>query len=76
MCIRDRIIVDKNTGRLSYASPTGEIFLQEKAGSRKLIPDSVEGEPCFIAEQSFESPENELIFGLGQFQDCLLYTSM
>ena len=64
-----QIIVDKNTGCLSYASSTGEIFLQEKAGSRKLIPDSVEGEPCFIAEQSFESPENESIFGLGQFQD-------
>jgi alpha-D-xyloside xylohydrolase len=64
-----QVVVDKKTGRLSYASPTGEIFLQEKAGSRRLVPDSVEGEPCFIAEQGFESPEDESIFGLGQFQD-------
>lgn len=63
------VIVDKKTGRLSYASSTGEIFLQEKPGTRKLSPDSVEGMPCFMAEQSFESPENESIFGLGQFQD-------
>ncbi|MGQ1891660.1 TIM-barrel domain-containing protein [Thermophagus sp. OGC60D27] len=64
-----QVVVDKKTGRLSYASPTGKIFLQEKAGSRRLVPDSVEGEPCFIAEQGFESPEDESVFGLGQFQD-------
>jgi alpha-D-xyloside xylohydrolase len=27
------------------------------------------GEPCFLAEQSFESPDDEYLFGLGQFQD-------
>jgi len=26
-------------------------------------------EPCFAAEQSFESPSDEFVFGLGQFQD-------
>jgi alpha-D-xyloside xylohydrolase len=64
-----QVIVDKKTGNLSYASPSGEIFLQEKPGTRKLTPDSVEGMPCFIAGQSFESPEDESVFGLGQFQD-------
>lgn len=63
------VVVDKETGNIAYTSPTGEIFLQEKPGSKQLVPDSVDGVPCFIAEQSFESPKDEAIFGLGQFQD-------
>lgn len=66
----DKIIVavDKLTGRLTFANSDGKIFLNEKE-DRKLIAGSVHGEPCFIAEQSFESPNDEYIFGLGQFQD-------
>ena len=63
------VVVDKQTGKLSFADNSGKIFLSEKAGTRKLIPDSVMGEPCFMTEQSFESPKDEYIFGLGQFQD-------
>jgi alpha-D-xyloside xylohydrolase len=63
------VLLDKQTGELSYADHLGKVFLNEKAGSRKLIPDSVQGEPCFVAEQGFESPSDESIFGLGQFQD-------
>jgi len=63
------IVLDKQTGKLSFADKSGKIFLNEKAGSRKLVPDSVMGKPCFAAEQSFESPNDEFIFGLGQFQD-------
>jgi alpha-D-xyloside xylohydrolase len=63
------VIVDKQTGKLAFADNTGMVFLSEKTGSRKLTPDSVQGEPCFIAEQIFESPTDEFIFGLGQFQD-------
>ncbi len=61
--------LDKQTGKLSFADNSGKIFLSEKAETRKLVPDSVMGEPCFMAEQSFESPADEYIFGLGQFQD-------
>jgi alpha-D-xyloside xylohydrolase len=64
-----RVSLDKQTGKLSYADNAGKIFLSEKAGSRKLSPDSIQGEPCFAVEQSFESPSDESIFGLGQFQD-------
>ncbi|OFY69782.1 MAG: glycosyl hydrolase family 31 [Bacteroidetes bacterium RBG_13_42_15] len=63
------VTIDKQTGRLSFADHSGNIFLSEKAGSRKLTPSSVMNEPCFIAEQSFDSPADEFIFGLGQFQD-------
>lgn len=63
------VVVNKQTGKLSFADNTGKVFLSEKSNSRKFIPDSVMGEPCFVAEQSFVSPDDEFIFGLGQFQD-------
>ncbi len=67
--IKIMVSVDKQSGTLSFADNTGKIFLKEKVNSRKLIPDSVGGESCFMAEQSFESPADEYLFGLGQFQD-------
>ncbi|MEP7111344.1 MAG: hypothetical protein ABI760_25335, partial [Ferruginibacter sp.] len=60
---------DKQTGAIDYSDQTGKIFLSEKAGSRKLKPDTVGGQNCFVAEQSFDSPAGEYLFGLGQFQD-------
>jgi alpha-D-xyloside xylohydrolase len=63
------VTVDKQSGTLSCADPSGKVFLREKTGTRSLTPDSVGGEPCFSAEQSFESPDDETLFGLGQFQD-------
>jgi len=63
------VSLDRQTGKLSYADNNGKVFLSEKEGARKLSPDSIQGEPCFEAEQSFESPSDEYIFGLGQFQD-------
>ena len=61
--------LDKQNGNLSYADNAGKVFLNEKAGSRKFTPGSIQGEPCFAVEQTFESPAEESIFGLGQFQD-------
>lgn len=63
------VIIDKQTGSLSYANSSGKVFLREKAGSRKLAAATIMGEPCYETEQSFESPADEYIFGLGQFQD-------
>ena len=64
-----QVLLDKYTGKLSYANNAGKVFLSEEAGSRKLTSGSIQGEPCYEAEQSFESPSDEYIFGLGQFQD-------
>jgi len=64
-----QVLLDKHTGKLSYANNVGKVFLSEETGSRKLTPGSIQGEPCYEAEQSFESPSDEYIFGLGQFQD-------
>jgi alpha-D-xyloside xylohydrolase len=63
------VTIDKNTGRLTFADISGNPFLNEEAGSRKLMPDTILGTPCYKAELSFESPADESIFGLGQFQD-------
>jgi alpha-D-xyloside xylohydrolase len=60
---------DKQTGVIDYLDPAGKIFLSEKAGSRKLKPDTVGGQNCYVAEQNFDSPADEYLFGLGQFQD-------
>ena len=63
------VALDKQDGNLFFEDGSGRLFLSERAGTRKLAPDSVMGEPCFMAEQSFESPVDEYLFGLGQFQD-------
>jgi alpha-D-xyloside xylohydrolase len=63
------VLFDKKTAAIEYTDKTGKVFLSEKAGSRKLIQDSILGEPCFVAEQSFDAPADEYLFGLGQFQD-------
>ncbi|MBN2012227.1 DUF5110 domain-containing protein [candidate division KSB1 bacterium] len=63
------VVLDKQSGNLTFADKNGSVFLSEMADSRKIIPDSVMGEPCFMAEQAFESPAGEHIMGLGQFQD-------
>lgn len=61
--------VNKKTGNLNYFDNARKLILSEKAGSRVLKPDSVMGEPCYFAELKFDSPADEAIFGLGQFQD-------
>ena len=63
------VSVSKRTGKLSFADDKGIIFLREKENTRQLVPGTVGGESCFMAEQSFESPADEYLFGFGQFQD-------
>ncbi|PWG81366.1 glycosyl hydrolase family 31 [Pararcticibacter amylolyticus] len=63
------VFFDKKSGAIDYRDAGGKIFLSEKAGGRKLTESSVAGEPCLVAEQRFNSPAGEHLFGLGQFQD-------
>lgn len=62
-------IIDKRSGGIHFNDARGNTFLREKPGSRKLTPSRVMDQPCFVAEQSFISPADESLFGLGQFQD-------
>ncbi|WP_207533981.1 glycoside hydrolase family 31 protein [Desertivirga arenae] len=63
------VLFSKKTTALEFINAAGKVFLSEKPGGRKLIENTVMGERCFIAEQSFVSPSGESLFGLGQFQD-------
>ena len=63
------VAFDKATGKIEYSDKNRKPFLSEIPGSRKLDTSSVHGEACYIAGQSFDSPSNEFLFGLGQFQD-------
>ena len=63
------VAFNKRNAAINFINKSGKIFLSEKAGTRKLTADSIAGQPCFIAEQSFNSSDDEYLFGLGQFQD-------
>ena len=57
-------------GSLAFFDADGNLLLQED--SRSLEPATVQGEPTYAATQRFRSPEDEFIFGTGQFQDGFL----
>ena len=63
------VLFNKKTKALNFKDSNGNVFLREKVDSRKMASSTVNGNPCYIVEQSFDSAENEYLFGLGQFQD-------
>jgi alpha-D-xyloside xylohydrolase len=69
LCGKIAVVLDKRTGALSFADSAGNVILDEKPDTRKLLPDSVMGEPCVVAEQAFVLHPDEHLWGLGQFQD-------
>ena len=62
-----KALVNRNTGLITFFSPNGSQILQEY--SRQLQPSSIQGIPTYCATQKFHSPDDEHLFGLGQFQD-------
>ena len=63
------VLYNKKNGILAYSNAAGKVFLSEKANSRKLEAGTIMGEQCYSAELGFDSPADEYLFGLGQFQD-------
>jgi alpha-D-xyloside xylohydrolase len=63
------VVVDKKDGRIEFVDKQGKVFLSEQANSRKFVDLQVMEVPCHSVELSFDSPADEQIFGLGQFQD-------
>jgi alpha-D-xyloside xylohydrolase len=59
----------KSTGALTYRNHKGQTFLSETPGGRRLTSSTTMGTPSYVAEQSFTSPGDDHLFGLGQFQD-------
>ncbi len=64
---RLRLSCDRSTGRIEARNAAGEVIATMLA--HRLTPSTVQGEPCCEAELRFDSPDEEALFGLGQFQD-------
>jgi len=63
---------DKADGSLSFLDSEGKVILAEIPGGRVLTPSSVQGVPGYAVSQGFASPEDEHLYGTGQFQDGYL----
>ena len=61
---------DNASATLSFLDAGGNLILQEK--SRSLVASDVKGVPCYDATQTFISPDDEFLYGTGQFQDGYL----
>ena len=57
-------------GILTFFDADGRQLLAE--AGRRLEPSTVQGEATYAVTQRFQSPEDEFLFGTGQFQDGFL----
>jgi len=65
-----KVTVDKATGAVTFADAQGNVLLAEPAdGGKTMTAATVNGEATFKPEQTFTSPADEFLYGLGQFQE-------
>ena len=65
-----RIVVDKASGAVVFYDASGSLLLSEPAtGGKSMTAATVNSEASYHTEQTFTSPEDEFLYGLGQFQD-------
>ena len=65
-----KVAVDKATGAVAFYDASGNLLLGEPVeGGKTMTAATVNGESSFQPEQSFTSPADEFIYGLGQFQE-------
>jgi alpha-D-xyloside xylohydrolase len=64
-----RCEVDRETGALRFFDRTNALLLSEAPATRRLVPSMLGDKPVFVAEQAFESPADERLYGTGCFQD-------
>jgi alpha-D-xyloside xylohydrolase len=57
-------------GALTFFDADGNVLLREDGHS--LVPSTVQGEPTYCATLRLASPEDEFLYGTGQFQDGFL----
>jgi len=67
-----RVVFDQKTGTLTFCDAKGRVLLQEKPSGRMVKPTEVRGIKALDVTQGFLSPENEFLYGTGQFQDGYL----
>jgi len=61
--------VEKETGRVRFLDNSGREILAESKAGRRFTKTTVTGEDSWTPEQSFESPADESLYGLGEHQD-------
>ena len=62
--------VNRATGAIAFHDGSGKLLLAEPAtGGKTMTAVTVNGESSFQPEQSFASPADEFLYGLGQFQE-------
>lgn len=67
-----RVIVNSATGSVHFQDAAGHAILDEAAGGGKtMVPTEVNGEQSYIPRQTFASPKDECLYGMGQYQDGL-----
>lgn len=66
------VVFDKGKETLTFKDPNGRVLLQEKNGGRLMESSTVQGTPTYKVEQQFLSPNDEYLYGTGQFQDGYL----
>ena len=65
-----QVVVDRESGAVTFLDAAGSVLLQEPAhGGKKLTPETVDGARPYCVEQKFLCPPDEVLYGLGQFQD-------
>jgi alpha-D-xyloside xylohydrolase len=67
-----QVAVNRQSGAVEFLDSTGRPLLREPAGGGKaMTATTIGGTPSYIVGQTFVSPADEALFGLGQFQDGL-----
>jgi len=66
---------DKSTETLSFYDKSGKKLVSEAEGERSVEATEVRGTAMAAVSQTFDQPEGEHLFGLGQFQDGYLDVS-
>ena len=62
--------IDKTTAQIKFYDADGRLILSEL--DRSVVDDSVQERATFNVTETFDSPEDEHLYGLGQFQDGYL----
>ena len=64
-------VVNRVSGAVSFRAAAGNVFLAGKPGTRALVPVTIQKQAAFSVSQGFETPADEHLYGMGQFQDGL-----
>lgn len=64
--------VSLKTSTVSFFDSNGNLILSEPDGGRTMTPAAVSGENTYNAEQVFDTPGGQGLYGLGQYQDGIM----